>query len=468
MEEEIDLRQYIEVLFKYKFWIAGLAVLAALVAFAMGSRRAVVYQAEASLAILRDRAEVILEPNYRTLSEDELSPRTDIGTLRATFATLAGSPSVAVAVLEQMGERLTVSAKELQEQVSASVNGNLIVILASDRDPQLAADIANTWAQQAGIYINSIYGQPTQPMELHLQFQDTQGRHQTALGELEAFLAQNQIPDLEREIQYRQDLIDSFQESLTDNEAAIYDEALAHNLKLLSDYYAELASIEQVLVDARSLYESLDSAGAPATKWAEALAFIGIQNRAFGVPGQPLQVALDGAAPATSHQDLERLIEMLENKSANVRAAVVQQEQRLFDVEAAPADVATGNPLEQRIQSLTGEMLALQSQLEVENARYLELTRARDLAWETFKTVARKLAEAEVTEQVSGSEVRLADQALWPGLPVARGRVMNTALAGVLGLMVGVCGAFVIEWWRQEPHPEEEKESETQASQVDN
>jgi hypothetical protein len=35
-------------------------------------------------------------------------------------------------------------------------------------------------------------------------------------------------------------------------------------------------------------------------------------------------------------------------------------------------------------------------------------------------------------------------------------------------LMVGVCGAFVIEWWRQEPHPEEEKESETQASQVDN
>ena len=466
MEEEIDLRQYVEVLLKYKFWIAGLAVLAAAVAFVVSSRRPPAYEAEASLAMLRVRSEIMLEPKFRTLSDEDVAPKVDIKSLRETLSALVKSSSVSAAVSEQMGERL-------QARVIVGNSGNLITIRVRHQDPQLAADIANAWAQQAEIYVNSIYGQPPQPVqELQTQFQDVQDKYKVAQGDLETFVAQSQVPGLEREVKHHQDLIASFQKSLTDNEAAIYDEAMASNLQILSDYYAELVSIEHVLVDARSLYEELQSGGgAPAMEWARALALIGVQNRAFGVERQQLYVAVDGEAPAVRHQDMEQLIESLEEKGVDVQAAITLQEQRLFEVKSESAFVVSDNPLEQRVQALTEEMLMLQSQLEAASARERELSQARDLAWETYQTVARKLAEAEVAVQVPGSEVRLATRALRPKRPVARGRLMSTAIAGMLGGMVSVFGAFALEWWRQEPSVDEEIEAaaeKVQANELDN
>ncbi len=303
MEEEIDLRQYVEVLLKYKFWIVGLAVLAAAVAFVVSSRRPPAYEAEASLAMLRVRSEMTLEPKFRTLSDEDVAPKVDIKSLRDTLSALVKSSAVSAAVSEQMGERL-------QARVTVGNSGNLITIRVRHQDPQLAADIANAWAQQAEIYVNSIYGQPPQPVqELQTQFQNVQDKYKVAQGDLEIFVAQSQVPELKREVKHHQDLITSFQKSLTDNEAAIYDEAMASNLEILSDYYAELASIERVLVDARSLYEELQSSGgAPAMEWARALALIGVQNRAFGVERQQLYVTVDSDAPAVWHQDMELLI----------------------------------------------------------------------------------------------------------------------------------------------------------------
>jgi uncharacterized protein involved in exopolysaccharide biosynthesis len=71
MEEEIDLRQYVELLLKYKFWIIGLALLAAVIAFVMASRKPLNYQAEASLALLRVRSELAFEPKFVTTSDEE-------------------------------------------------------------------------------------------------------------------------------------------------------------------------------------------------------------------------------------------------------------------------------------------------------------------------------------------------------------------------------------------------------------
>lgn len=454
VEEEIDLRQYVEVLLKYKFWIIGLAALAAVVAFVLGSRGPDVYRAEASLAMLSVRSEVVLEPNYKTLSDDELQPRTDVKTRRETLATLARSSVVAAAVLEQMGERLNgvvTNVEALRAKVSVQNQGDLILVRASARDAGLAADIANAWAEQAVIYINGIYGQPSQQVqELEVQLSDVWTRYQTAQSKLEAFLAESPIPGLEQQILQRQNLIEAYQQTLTDGEVTAHSQALENDLEILSDCYAELARIEQVLVDAQALQMQLQSGkSTPAAAWAEALAFIGVQNRAFGAQMQGLEVVLDGEAPSVGSQDLERLITVLEGKAQGVQEAIVQKEQALFGVETTLVSVASDSPLSQRIESLTQEMMSLLAQLEAVQARERELTKARDLAWETYETVARKMAEAEVAEQVTGSEVRLAAPAFVPTRPVGRGRLTSTLVAGMLGGMIGVFGAFVVDWWRQ-------------------
>jgi len=47
-------------------------------------------------------------------------------------------------------------------------------------------------------------------------------------------------------------------------------------------------------------------------------------------------------------------------------------------------------------------------------------------------------------------EVRLASHAAVPTEPVSPRKKLNTAVAGALGLFVGVFGAFAVEYWRQE------------------
>jgi len=57
--------------------------------------------------------------------------------------------------------------------------------------------------------------------------------------------------------------------------------------------------------------------------------------------------------------------------------------------------------------------------------------------------------EARIAAQDESGEVRLASYAAVPSRPVGPRKLLNTAVAGVLGLFVGVFGAFAVEYWRQ-------------------
>jgi uncharacterized protein involved in exopolysaccharide biosynthesis len=226
---------------------------------------------------------------------------------------------------------------------------------------------------------------------------------------------------------------------------------MANNRQILVDYYGALAVTQQVLVDARAMKDQFEQTqSAPATQWAEALAFIGLQNRAFGVETGQIQIDLSQEAPQTALGDLDGLIQVLEAKIDSLRAAINQAEGELLGGEAPTPVVNAGNALQQRIEALTQEIVTIQARQEEEMARQRELTAARDLAWETHQTVARKVAETGVAEELSGSEVRMATQALPPDRPVSPSRLKNTAIAGGLGLLVGLVGALAVAFSRQE------------------
>ena len=70
------------------------------------------------------------------------------------------------------------------------------------------------------------------------------------------------------------------------------------------------------------------------------------------------------------------------------------------------------------------------------------------MARETYVTMARKVEEVRIAAADTSGEVRLASQAAVPESPVGPRKKINTAVAGALGLMLGVFGAFAVEWWR--------------------
>jgi capsular polysaccharide biosynthesis protein len=96
-------------------------------------------------------------------------------------------------------------------------------------------------------------------------------------------------------------------------------------------------------------------------------------------------------------------------------------------------------PLEVRLRELKAEYEALR-------ARSVQLTQARDLALDAYKTVNSKLAELTVTRAAAGSEVRFAAPAVAPANPVPGfSLLLALALGAVVGLLLAAFYLIVSE-----------------------
>jgi succinoglycan biosynthesis transport protein ExoP len=109
---------------------------------------------------------------------------------------------------------------------------------------------------------------------------------------------------------------------------------------------------------------------------------------------------------------------------------------------------AKSGDIELLLEELAPETLSLQEAVQQTNTEYERLTRGRDIAKNTYMTLANKVEESRIAAQDETGEVRLASRAAVPRSPVGPRRLMNTVLAGVLGLFVGIFLAFFVEFWQ--------------------
>jgi len=76
------------------------------------------------------------------------------------------------------------------------------------------------------------------------------------------------------------------------------------------------------------------------------------------------------------------------------------------------------------------------------------LLRARDIAEEIYLPLAREAEVARIVSQ-AGTGVDVISLAAVPIEPMQPKKKLNIVIAGVLGLMVGVFGAFVVEYFER-------------------
>ena len=91
---------------------------------------------------------------------------------------------------------------------------------------------------------------------------------------------------------------------------------------------------------------------------------------------------------------------------------------------------------------------ALRAQKEIISGQKQQLEATRDLAWETYTTMARKEEELAIAVGAGGSEVTFATPAVVPAVPIGPNRFKNTLLAGAAGLMSGIFLVLVLEYLR--------------------
>lgn len=399
MEEEIDLRAYIAVLWKGKYWIAGLALVAALAALAVSLALPPAYEATALVAVTKPRYTLEFDPK---LSTGDVQPS------YKAYPDLAMGDQIIAALIDDLGsgldddERSVRVVRAMLEAQNGS-DASIIRLTVQNGSPERTAAIANRWAALFVAQANQLYGQSEQDRAFF----------ETQLAGAEQTLAQAE-----------QALVD-FQSR---NEVAILQAQLDNKQAELYESLGLARALGLSAQDAQALLARLQAQAAQTQATLnDELAVLLLEVTVRGDSSLPVELQISGQNRLGEHTigdlsaRLEALIGMLEAKSIQARQNTIAVQPELLSLQEA----------------LT--------QAQVEEAR---LDLAKKVASETVLTLSRKVAEAQIAAGDETGTVRLASQAAVPDRPVAPRKMANTAVAGALGLMVGVLGAFGVEYWR--------------------
>lgn len=407
MEEEIDLRVYVEVLIRYWKWIAGLALAAAVVAFAVSSFISPTYEATALAAITKPRYVMQFDPRFQT--EDVTQPY-------KAYPELATSDDLLRDLMTKV-DSLPKGVESLQDvrgmlEAKLGADPSLVQLVVSSHDPETAAYVANGWAELFVTQANEIYG---------------------AHGEGNVSFFEEQLTQAQAELDTANQALTEFQSR---NQKAVLQAQLSSAQQDLGDYLVELRGIKRIVRNAQALRTSVAAQpGDALASAADGLTALQLQMQAFSVRAYsndlpPIQLQVSDTALLSPELTVDELTASLDNLAATLKT---------WKEEA-----------ETQTAALEPQILALQQQIEETQAEENRLTRARDVARETQVTLAHKVEEAHIAAENTTGDVQLVSRAAAPEKPVSPRKLINTAVAGALGLMVGVFGAFAVEWWHED------------------
>jgi succinoglycan biosynthesis transport protein ExoP len=221
------------------------------------------------------------------------------------------------------------------------------------------------------------------------------------------------------------------------NQASIVGAQLDSLRQAQADYLADQRAIAYIVQDIQGLRaQVVQQPGDRPVSPADDLTALLLQIKAFNL----LQVEAPDAQASTSIQ--------LQISSAGSFSDKSPAEQVAFLDDLVDTLEAKSSEIDGRLAELEPQMLALQRRLQEIDAENERLTSARDLTSETYKTLARKLEEARIAAREENGVLQVGSYAAVPEKPVSPHKMLNTAVAGTLGLMLGVFGAFALEWWR--------------------
>jgi uncharacterized protein involved in exopolysaccharide biosynthesis len=273
-------------------------------------------------------------------------------------------------------------------------------------DPQLAADLVNLWAERFAAAIANIYRNPGGQTQY---YQDELARSAEEVRLAEVALAEFQARN-------RQGLLENEINSLS---------------QLQVDYLADQRTLRQALDDIHALQAQLTAIESPTVTYADQLVALTLQLNTYysptlAIPNQ-LQLQLSPGSDLTTSD----------------RAAQLQ----LLDALARTAESRLAVAGAQ-LPALEAQMLAVQKEYQAAVNEFDRLNRLREVAQETYLTVARKLDEARVASGDVGSGVQVVSRATAPESPETRDPLVLFGAAIALALLLAAAVIFGLTWWQ--------------------
>jgi len=390
-EEEIDLRGLFEVLWRRKWLILAIIVISVAIAgylsfFAIPP----VYEAEA-LIELRFPEQVKQQEAYRLQILDPY-------------------------FLSQIIEKLQLDPQKydpfsLQEALNVEIlkNANFLKITAKDSDPQKATDIANAIASEFVDFVIRSTQEDVKKELLSLKegMKEWQSKLDEIGGRIRDFLARSEITALEEEVEAKRGLLGSFQRDI-----------------LLIDVQEK--ELQATLEKAKEKLESEPP-------------YLKLRQSLFGSSEEEGMVGdfISGFLPLTIEREaVNEVYNALKGQVMSLEAQLSGMEARKKTMIEAAGEVQT-------------ELKELESTLLEKAIERDQLQREYDSILGTYDYFIQEYGKTQVysmSEEVNAG-VRIVSSALPPKEPISPRKMLNVAIAGVLGIFVGIIAAFVAEYW---------------------
>jgi len=401
VEEELDLRAYVAVLVKRWKLIVALTLVPAIIALAVSFTSPAVYEAVATV--------IATSREYRISLDAELESFVVSQVPAKAHSALAKNAELQEQTIAALGDTLPTELRSVEGldklcSVSSAGDPSVIQLKVRHTDPQVAADVANTWAT---LYVR-------QTNRFSCQSEDD-------VEQLD-----QQVEIAARSLHDAEQALIEFQET---NPMTVLSATIKAQSGALADYMAATTSIQLAVQDAENLKQQLQATGTASPSLASNLSALLIELNALGVQrGQAplIQVSVQGSGGGASVseqlQHLDNLVSALEAKEQAFAVAM---------------------------QDIPAKILEAQGELQRAQTEMDRLERTRTLAEEAYLVLSRKADELRIAAQLELGSARIASRAVVPVRPMSRGTMRNTAMAGVLGLMIAVFVAFATEYFKE-------------------
>jgi capsular polysaccharide biosynthesis protein len=286
----------------------------------------------------------------------------------------------------------------------ASLRGkSQLLLTASDSDPDIAADLANTWAEVVVNRLNDVYGSGEfNQVEFDGIVMAARTKWEQTQEDLENYLPGSKVSTLEVEL------------SQIKNKLARYFDRVEDNIVLIED----VMSLENRLAELNS-YDNLPSG--------EALSLIALQQRMSGeISGAEFQV-----------EGFNLLGE--EYKVAEARETITVLILSLQE---------QNSHLQDEIDLIKEEIAQVSVDLESGKHQLERLTQERDLAREAYIALSNQMEENRITSAGDASVAKISSPAIASINPSSMSKMVITALAGIAGLALSILSILIYEWWK--------------------
>ncbi len=406
--EEIDLRDILKTLGKWKKTIAGVTIIAMLLSgvisfFLLDP----VYEASTVVAVVQAQPDKETSADIKAVVEElgEL-PYISVESCEQQIK----SSGILQAVIEEMGLEMT--RKEFKNMITTEQikNTNLIRISVQDNNPEMAAKMANLLREKFVEHINEV--------------------NSRKMAQSVSKMENEWLKKEESELQEASDRLKDYK--LQTRSTEFLSTQISKKTQKLTDLQSQLSSgiIEkQRLISAIAQEEeNLENTPAKIQTVTEASGFLPAELEGIEIK--------DGTIIREQ-----------------INAAYIEILKSLNDKKAALAALEAGlKATRQEISSLEQEITALEAELTKKQIEEKRLQNEVNRREEIVNLLTSKIAELKTTQSLNIAENNIitVSEALAPEGPVKPNKLLNVAIAGVLGLMLSVFGVFLAEYLREE------------------